>query len=431
MYIEAMAQEICDCGGMILRKKIMCIGICTALMLGLSACGDGSGDTVGLPLTGTAIDGYQDNTEQKADQETENTSASAITGIPIPTDRPEETGEAAGEAAEQEDVESVITGESEENIVTITISAAGDCSLGNHQDQEYAYSFRQAYDQAEDEGYFFQNVRDIFDNDDMTIVNFEGVLTFSEERDESRTYNIKGDPEYARLLTAGNVEAVSFANNHRQDYGTQGSNDTVAALEAEGIIYAYDRNVGIYETPEGIRIGIVSVNEVAWGLGSEQLIAEGIEKLKEAEADLILVCCHWGIERENYPTENQQYLGRKSIDLGADLVIGHHPHVLQGVEEYNGKFIIYSLANFCFGANRNPVDKDTMIFQQTFTFVDGVRQEDQQVQIIPCSVSSVKERNNFQPTPAQGEEATRIIERINTYSEGYGVEFAEDGTLVQ
>lgn len=413
-----------------MRKKIMCIGICTALMLGLSACGDGSGDTVGLPLTGMAIDGYQDNTEQKADQETENTSASAITGIPIPTDRPAETGEATGEA-EQEDVESVITGESEENIVTITISAAGDCSLGNHQDQEYAYSFRQAYDQAEDEGYFFQNVRDIFDNDDMTIVNFEGVLTFSEERDESRTYNIKGDPEYARLLTAGNVEAVSFANNHRQDYGTQGSNDTVAALEAEGIIYAYDRNVGIYETPEGIRIGIVSVNEVAWGLGSEQLIAEGIEKLKEVEADLILVCCHWGIERENYPTENQQYLGRKSIDLGADLVIGHHPHVLQGVEEYNGKFIIYSLANFCFGANRNPVDKDTMIFQQTFTFVDGVRQEDQQVQIIPCSVSSVKERNNFQPTPAQGEEATRIIERINTYSEGYGVEFAEDGTLVQ
>lgn len=319
----------------------------------------------------------------------------------------------------------------EENIISITISAAGDCSLGNHQDQEYAYSFRQTYDQIEDEGYFFANVQEYFDNDDMTIVNFEGVLTYSEERDETRTYNIKGDPEYAQLLTAGNIEAVSFANNHRLDYGTRGSDDTVAALKAEGILYAYDKNVGIYDTEKGIRIGFVSVNEVAWGLGSEQLLADGIRKLQEQGADLILACCHWGIETENYPTENQRYLGRKCIDLGADLVIGHHPHVLQGVEEYNGKFIIYSLANFCFGANRNPADKDTMIFQQTFTFVNGVKQEDRQVQVVPCSVSSVKDRNNFQPTPAQGDEALRIIERINTYSSGFGVVFAEDGTLIQ
>lgn len=170
---------------------------------------------------------------------------------------------------------------------------------------------------------------------------------------------------------------------------------------------------------------------MAWGLGSEQLLAEGIGKLQEEGVDLILACCHWGIEKDNYPTENQQYLGRKCIDLGADLVIGHHPHVLQGVEEYNGKFIVYSLANFCFGANRNPVDKDTMIFQQTFTFVDGVKQEDRQVQIIPCSVSSVKDRNNFQPTPAQGEEAARIIGRINTYSQGFGLSFAQDGRLAQ
>lgn len=264
----------------------------------------------------------------------------------------------------------------------------------------------------------------------MTIVNFEGVLTFSEERDESRTYNIKGDPDYARLLTAGSVEAVSFANNHRLDYGVKGSNDTVAALKSEGIVYAYDRDVGIYETEKGIRVGYVSVNEVAWGLGSEKLLADGIAKLQEEGVDLILACCHWGIERDNYPTENQQYLGRKCIDMGADLVIGHHPHVLQGVEEYNGRFIIYSLANFCFGANRNPADKDTMIFQQTFTFVDGVKQNDQQVRIIPCSVSSIQERNNFQPTPVEGEEAARIIGRINTYSEVWGVSFAADGTLM-
>ncbi|MDE5747326.1 MAG: CapA family protein [Acetatifactor sp.] len=389
-----------------MKRVVLWIGINALWVLMLAACGNESTENAPLPSSAVGERG--------------------IVGIPIPS--PTSMAESSEEETAETDSEEVP--EPEENVLTITISAAGDCSLGNHQDQEYAYSFRQAFDQAEDEGYFFANVRDIFESDDMTVVNFEGVLTFSEERDESRTYNIKGDPEYARLLTAGDVEAVSFANNHRLDYGTRGSDDTVAALEAEGIRYAYDRNVTIYETEKGIRIGLVSVNEVAWGLGSEQLLAEGIGKLQTEGVDLILACCHWGIERDNYPTENQQYLGRKCIDLGADLVIGHHPHVLQGIEEYNGKFIIYSLANFCFGANRNPVDKDTMIFQQTFTFVDGVKQQDQQIQIIPCSVSSVRDRNNFQPTPVQGDEAARIIGRINTYSAAYGVFFAEDGTLV-
>ncbi len=400
------------------KKRNFWIGVCTLLMIGLTACGDAAGEDAALELTGVPIDGQQGGEPSEGEE------------AGIGSREPSQEGGTGDDSRGQESVETKEAVLPKEDILTVTISAAGDCSLGNHQDQEYAYSFRQAYDQAEDAGYFFRNVGDIFGGDDMTIVNFEGVLTYSEERDESRTYNIKGDPEYARVLTAGSVEAVSFANNHRQDYGAQGSDDTVAALEAEGIVYAYDRNVGIYETQEGIRIGIVSVNEVAWGLGCEQLVADGMEKLREEEADLILVCCHWGIERENYPTENQQYLGRKYIDMGADLVIGHHPHVLQGVEEYKGRFILYSLANFCFGANRNPADKDTMIFQQTFTFVDGVKQEDQQIKVIPCSVSAMQERNNFQPTPAEGEEAARILERINTYSESYGVQFAQDGTLV-
>lgn len=408
-----------------MKKLILRVGMILLPVILLTACGNGTEEDT-LPFL-RIVFGEWDSSPGEAPGGEVISGPYGLVGKPIPTEMPSsEGGGQESEGAASEDM-----APPEDNRQTITISAAGDCSLGNHQEQEYAFSFRQVYDQIEDEGYFFENVREYFDSDDMTIVNFEGVLTYSEERDETRTYNIKGDPAYARLLTAGHIEAVSFANNHRLDYGTGGSDDTVAALEAEGILYAYDRNVGIYETEKGIRIGFVSVNEVAWGLGSEQLLAEGIGKLQQEGVDLILACCHWGVEKDNYPTENQQYLGRKCIDLGADLVIGHHPHVLQGVEEYNGKFIVYSLANFCFGANRNPVDKDTMIFRQTFTFVDGVKQEDRQVQIIPCSVSSVKDRNNFQPTPAQGEEASRIIGRINTYSQGFGVVFAQDGTLAQ
>ena len=147
--------------------------------------------------------------------------------------------------------------------------------------------------------------------------------------------------------------------------------------------------------------------------------------------DLIIVACHWGIERDNYPEEYQQKVGKICIDLGADLVIWHHPHVLQGIEEYQGKFIIYSLGNFSFGANRNPPDKDTIIYQQTFTFINGEKQDTVDMQIIPCLVTSDKSRNNFQPTIATYEDKERIIERMNTYSDEYGVSFDEEGVYIK
>ncbi len=314
--------------------------------------------------------------------------------------------------------------------VTITISVAGDTTLGTHKEQDYWYSFRQAYDEAEDESYFFANVNDIFGADDMTLVNLEGPLTLAEEAREGQVYSIKGDPEYVDILTAGSVEAVSMGNNHMMDYLQQGKDDTLRAVEEAGIIYACEKTVGIYET-KGIRIGMISVNEVSQGYLVEDTIQTGIAELQEQEADLILVSCHWGVEREYYPEDYQKILGEKCIDWGADLVIGHHPHVLQGIDEYKGRYIIYSLGNFCFGANRNPPDKDTMIFQQTFTFTDGEKLEDQAIRVIPCSVSSVPERNNFQPTPAVGEEKTRIINRINEFSLEFGVQFDEDGYLRQ
>ena len=311
--------------------------------------------------------------------------------------------------------------------------------MGTHQEQDYGSSFRQAYDQAEDEGYFFENVRDIFGADDMTIVNLEGPLTNSEQMRENQTYCIKGDPAYAHLLTLGDIEAVSFANNHRLDYGEQGSRDTIAALEQEGIVYAYDKTTGVYEVPDSaaahggernLKIGIIAVNEVEWGAQVEKLIQDSMEALREQSADLILVWCRWGIEKDTGRGNYQRVLGRKCIDWGADLVIGHHPHVLQGIEEYKGRYIIYSLANFCFGANRNPEDKDTMIFQQTFTFENGQKKEDQNARIIPCLVSSVKTRNDFRPTPATGEDKLRILQRMNEYSKPFGVEFDENGGIM-
>ncbi len=350
----------------------------------------------------------------------------------VPTEGtvPESTAENPAETAEETAIstEATETTVPEPQIVTLTITAAGDVTLGNHAGQGYEGTFREMYDKK-DNAYFLQNVKDIFEADDMTIVNFEGVLTFCDDLVE-KEFNMKGDPEYIGILTEASVEAVSFGNNHRLDYGQQGSDDTVAAFEEAGIVYAYDNITGIYET-QGIRIGFVSVNEVYDGNAVEAYLEDGIRYLREEEqVNLVIACCHWGEERENYPEDYQKELGHKCIDWGADLVLGAHAHVLQGVEVYKERFIVYGLANFCFGGNRNPKDKDTMIFQQTFTFVDGVKQEGQEAKVIPCSVSSVSYQNDFCPTPADGGEYTRILGRINEYSSPFGVAFDEEGSYI-
>lgn len=353
-------------------------------------------------------------------------SAAVPTEGTVPESTVENPAETAGETAiPAEETETTVP---EPQIVTLTITAAGDVTLGNHAGQGYEGTFREMYDKK-DNAYFLQNVKDIFEADDMTIVNFEGVLTFCNDLVE-KEFNMKGDPEYIGILTEASVEAVSFGNNHRLDYGQQGSDDTVAAFEEAGIVYAYDNITGIYET-QGIRIGFVSVNEVYDGNAVEAYLEDGIRYLREEEqVNLVIACCHWGEERENYPEDYQKELGHKCIDWGADLVLGAHAHVLQGVEVYKERFIVYGLANFCFGGNRNPKDKDTMIFQQTFTFVDGVKQEGQEAKVIPCSVSSVSYRNDFCPTPADGEEYTRILGRINEYSSPFGVAFDEEGNYI-
>lgn len=311
-----------------------------------------------------------------------------------------------------------------EKITNITISMAGDVTLGNNQKQGYAGTFNEKYDQK-GKDYFFRNVKSIFAEDDMTLVNFEGVLTNSNSLVQ-KTWNLKGRPKYSKILTAGSIEAVSLGNNHRLDYGKQGETDTVNALKNENIIYAYDKYVGIYKT-KGIRIGYVSVNQLTGEAQAEAYVQKGIKKLKEKKADLILVCCHWGIEREYYPTQAQTKLAHKCIDLGADIVIGCHPHVLQGVEKYKGSYILYSLGNFCFGGNRNPEDKETMIAQISFTFADGKRLDSTNLQIIPCTLSSVNYTNDFQPTVATGSKKKKILSHMNQYSKKFGIQFDKDG----
>ena len=300
---------------------------------------------------------------------------------------------------------------------TITISAAGDCTLGTDEGFNYKRSFKGKYDAVQDPAYFFQNVQPVFAQDDLTIVNMEGTLTEETTR-EPKQFAFKGDAEYAKILTAGAVEAANLANNHSFDYGKKSYEDTIAALEAEGISsFGYERTAVM--DIKGVKVGLAGVYELAEHINCKQDMLDNIASLKEQGAQIIIVSFHWGQEKENVPNDVQVKLAHTAIDNGADLVLGHHPHVLQGIEEYKGKNIVYSLGNFCFGGNSAPSDMDTMIFQQTFTVKDGKLQEDNVTNILPCKISSAYEEgyNNYQPILAEGEQKEKIFERLSEYSQ--------------
>ena len=314
-----------------------------------------------------------------------------------------------------------VTPEPKMDPVSLTLSVVGDCTLGTDEYFDYDTSLN-AYYENYGADYFMANVKSIFSKDDLTIANFEGTLTESTEL-EDKQFAFKAPASYANILTAGSVEAVNTANNHSHDYGEESFNDTLKALDTANILhFGYDETA-VTEV-KGVKVGLVGIYELNDHLGREEQLKQNIAKVKQDGAQLIVVIFHWGNEKEEVPDENQKTLGHLAIDEGADLVCGHHPHVLQGIEEYKGKNIVYSLGNFCFGGNAYPSDMDTIIFQQTFTIDQNGVKDDNATNIIPCSISSDSDYNNYQPTPAEGEEATRIMQKIQKRSS-----WIKDGTV--
>ena len=329
----------------------------------------------------------------------------------------ESSSDSSDSSSDSESSDTVSTKSKHDTPVTLTISVVGDCTLGTDEAFDYSTSLN-AYFENYGKEYFLQNVKSIFEADDLTIANNEGTFTDSSSR-EDKTFAFKAPASFAGIYSSSSVEAVNTANNHSHDYGEQSFQDTMDALDAQGIVhFGYDETAVM--DIKGVKVGLVGIYELYDHLERKQQLKDNIAKVKEDGAELIIVIFHWGNEKETVPDSNQTTLGHLAIDLGADLVCGHHPHVLQGIEEYKGKNIVYSLGNFCFGGNSAPSDMDSMIFQQTFTISnDGVK-ADNVTNIIPCSISSAYGYNNYQPTPAEGDEKTRIMEKIQERSSWIG-----------
>ena len=326
----------------------------------------------------------------------------------------------------------VIT-EPEPEITEILISAVGDVTLGTNQKATYSKSFHEYYDQYGEE-YFLKHVKHVFEADDFTIVNLEGTLTNSDTIRTTKQWNHKGKPEYVNILSKASVEAVTLGNNHIMDYEQTGVNDTIQTVKDAGLAYGlsgdWGHALGIYEV-KGVKIGFVSVNEYYDGTRVYDWLEKGLADLRAQGADIVIAAMHWGGDKIHTLEKNQYTMGRWCIDQGFDLVLGCHPHVLQGIEEYQGKYIVYSMGNFCYGGSKNPAEKESMIFQAKFTFVDGVLQPKIQGKVIPCSLSSVTHRNDYCPIILEGEEAQKVINQLNQYSEEFGLVIDEEGNITR
>lgn len=304
--------------------------------------------------------------------------------------------------------------------VKITISAAGDCTLGI--DPRLNYNFNNYYNRK-GPSYFLKKVNKVFSKDDITVVNFEGTLTNSAYR-TPKTFNFKGPAKHVKILKKGSVEVVNLANNHTMDWGMQGYNDTVNTLKKNKIGYCINDNIA-YKTVDGVKVAFIGFNQLN-GV-SEARVKKAIKTAKKKKAKIIITSFHWGVERSYYPEDRQKAMAHAAIDAGASLVLGHHPHVLQGLEKYKGRYIVYSLGNFCFGGHTNPADKDTMIYQQTFYVKNGKLQKKNDVKVIPCSLSSSGYTNDFQPRILTGNSKKNLINKMNRLSSGMHVKLKSDG----
>ena len=294
--------------------------------------------------------------------------------------------------------------------VSITITAAGDCTFGGCLKHD-TYKVFKKYVDNEGYDYFFDNFRSMFLADDLTVINLEGPLTDVGTMTDKSSICFRGDPEWTAIMTGSGIELCNFANNHSMDMGQEGFDRTLQALDEADIGYcAYDK---VYHTTvKGVRITALGFDK--WNSDKRQA-AEAVRQERE-NCDILIVNFHWGWEMHYEPMGEQQRMGRAMIDAGADLVIGTHPHVYGGVELYNGKYICYSLGNFCFGGNTDPSDQRCMVFQQTFNVSGDGTVEDGGINVIPCLVSGDPKKNDFQPCIMDVNDGTTLLKNIARYS---------------
>jgi poly-gamma-glutamate synthesis protein (capsule biosynthesis protein) len=297
----------------------------------------------------------------------------------------------------------------------IAINAVGDVMLAGR----WATTIRKnGYDSP------FRGVVAQLKAGDISIANLESPIARGGVEFTEKKFRFRAEPELAGALKESGINLVTLANNHSMDYGAQALAETMINLERSGIAWigageslAEARKMALY-TIKGKKIAFLGYSltqpmEFFAGRGRpgtapgfENIFVEDIRRARQ-QADYVIVSFHWGTEGRSAIQPYQRTVAHKAIDAGADVIIGHHPHVLRGIERYKTGIVFYSLGNFAFASKGRSADAGLMV---RLRFSEGVRE----AELLPLDI--LHRRVGFQPQPVSGKQAAGIIERLNTLS---------------
>ncbi|WIF94061.1 CapA family protein [Caminicella sporogenes] len=284
--------------------------------------------------------------------------------------------------------------------------------------------------------YPWKHVKNIFKSSDLSIVNLETSIGINGKPYPNKKYTFQAKPEALLGLLDAGIDGVSIANNHTLDYGIKGFMDTLKNLERLNIQYAgggrniEDAKKAVIWDIKGIKIGFLAFSRVIpnvnWYAGKNKPGLLGaydchaddvlnLVKTVKKDVDFLIVSIHWGKELKSYPQPSDIIFAKKLIDSGADCIMGHHPHVLQGIQFYKNRPIIYSLGNFIF-SSKSKQCRQSIIFNLEIC-KDGIVDTN----IIPISIK------NGQPIPFT--DKTEIINYLNVLSKKWNTKFFENGKI--
>ena len=303
----------------------------------------------------------------------------------------------------------------------VLLTLGGDAVLGTRESWQRREDALPAFLAQFGMAYPFEKLQEWFATDDMTLINLECVLKENKKGENTdKLYRFRGLPEYAAALTEGSVEQVNIANNHYIDYGMAGRDATREALDAAGVPYSGFGYTYVWEC-KGQKIGFAGCRETTYKKDKE-VIAWDIAALKEAGCGVIIYSCHWGTEYSPSHNELQETMAREAAANGANLVVGTHPHVVQGIDTVDGAVVLYSLGNLMFGGTIDMTTFDAMLVRVGLRFgIDGAYLGCW-VQPVPILTSGSAPINDYRPVTAQGEDKDRIWWKVQADS---GVQLEE------
>lgn len=335
--------------------------------------------------------------------------------------------------AEPDDENNISDGTRQEEGGEITLLFGGDVLLSSHV--LHAYESAGGIGGVLDSGY-----REVIGRADFFMVNEEFPFSDRGKQAEDKQYTFRLPPDKVRLFGEMEIDGVTLANNHALDFGQEALSDTCNVLDTAGILHtgagenlesaSYPVSVNLVGKQIAILGATRVIPEANWAAGKNhggmlaaydpRQLLERIHALRQGN-DYVIVYLHWGIERKEQPEKYQRQLGQQCIDAGADLVIGAHPHVLQGIEYYKGKPIVYSLGNFVFGSSIPR----TMLLKVTLSgAVDSGDERDMRLHVIPGTSSAGYTR--MLDSEEKRQEAYQYLEGIS-----FGVTIDENGEILE